>query len=127
MASLKQSDGARNFTWLLMDRGVRLSISVLVSTWVARHLGPENFGLLNFAASLSAIFAAIVPLGIDGLVVRDLISRRQDRGGIIGTTLGLRLAAAITSAAIAAAYVMIARPGDTAAMLLTLTRLPLLE
>jgi PST family polysaccharide transporter len=102
-----------------MDRGVRLSVSVLVSTWVARYLGPENFGLLNFAASLTAIFAAVVPLGIDGLVVRDLITRRENRGSLIGTTLGLRLGAAITCSLLAAAYVAIARPGDMAAMLLT--------
>ncbi len=119
MLHSRQSDGARNFGWLLMDRGTRLSISVLVSTWVARYLGPENFGLLNFAASLTAIFAAVVPLGIDGLVVRDLLTRSEDRGKIVGTTLGLRLVAAIMFVLLAAGYVMIARPGDMAAMLLT--------
>jgi PST family polysaccharide transporter len=120
MPPLAQTKGARNFGWLLADRGVRLLVGLVVATWIARYLGPGGFGLLAFAASLTAIFAAVVPLGIDGLVVREILGRPEERGATLGTTLWLRLSCAAVCLALAIGYVVTARPGDGPALALTL-------
>lgn len=60
-----------NFGWLMMDRLGRSLISLVVGIAVARHLGPENFGVLSFAIALSGIFMVMASLGLDEILVRD--------------------------------------------------------
>ncbi|HMB95214.1 MAG TPA: flippase, partial [Tepidisphaeraceae bacterium] len=60
-------------------------------------LGPSNFGLLNYVTSFIALFTSFTALGLDGIVVRDLV-QQAERGElpgdtIIGTTFFLRSAA----------------------------------
>lgn len=81
-----------NIFWLLADRGWRLVLNIAVLGIVARHLGVEDFGRLNYAASLAAIFAILASLGIEGIVVRELIRRPEDARTLLGTAAGLRLA-----------------------------------
>ncbi|MFA6544040.1 MAG: flippase [Limisphaerales bacterium] len=80
-----------NVFWLLADRGWRLVLNIAVLGVVARHLGVEEFGRLNYAASLAAIFATLATLALEGLVVRELIRRPDDWRTLLGTAAGLRL------------------------------------
>lgn len=77
--------------WLLADRGWRLVLNIAVLGVVARQLGVEEFGRLNYAASLAALFAPLASLGIEGLVVRELVRRPEDWRTLLGTAAGLRL------------------------------------
>jgi polysaccharide transporter, PST family len=36
-----------NAAWLLSDRVLRLGVGLIVGVWVARYLGPVQFGLLS--------------------------------------------------------------------------------
>jgi PST family polysaccharide transporter len=118
IARLKKSAAARNFGWLVADKGVRLMVSVVVTGWVARYLGKQNYGLLNYSMALVAIFAAITPLGMDVLVVREII-RDPRRGGCwIGTIMGFRAAAALISSVIAFGLVFGLRHADPLACML---------
>jgi len=55
----------------MMDRMGRTLISMVVGIAVARHLGPENFGILSFAIAISGIFMVMAGLGLDEILVRD--------------------------------------------------------
>lgn len=77
--------------WLAADQLFRLVVAFLVGAWVARHLGTERFGLLNMATAFCAPFAALLSLGINQLVVRDLIRTPADAGSVLGTAAGLKL------------------------------------
>ena len=81
-----------NVLWLLADRGWRLILNIAVLGVLARHLGVEEFGRLNYAASLAAIFATLASLGLEGLIVRELVRRPEDWRTLLGTAAGLRLA-----------------------------------
>jgi PST family polysaccharide transporter len=82
-----------NFGWLMFDRVGRMMINLVVGVAVARHLGPADFGVLSFATALTSIFAVLVGLGIDEILVRDLVRERQ-RSGAWKAAWQLRLAAA---------------------------------
>lgn len=86
---------ASNFSWLFADRFGRLGVSLVVGVWVARYLGPENFGRLSYAAAFVAIFAAIVPLGLDALVVRELVRQLGEQRRLLSTAVALRALAAL--------------------------------
>jgi polysaccharide transporter, PST family len=111
-SALAARPAAQNFAWLVADRGVRLSVGVIVSSWSARYFGVANFGLLSYATALVAIFAAIIPLGMDALVVRDIIRDESVAGHMIGTAMGFRGVTACACAMLSVLAVLALRPGE---------------
>lgn len=81
----------KNSGWLLVEKILRLGISVFVLSYLARYLGPNQFGLLNYAAAFVALFSAFAPLGLDAIVVRELSRRPDARDVLLGTTLALKV------------------------------------
>ena len=92
---LKNHSGFRkyfdNTSWLLMERIVRMIVALFVGVYIARYLGPERFGLLSYANSFVGLFLALATLGIDSIVIRELVKRPGSRSVILGTAFGLSL------------------------------------
>ncbi len=84
-----------NTGWLMLDKVLRMFLGLFVGVWVARYLGPENFGILNFAMSFVGLFGAFGKLGLDGIIVRNIVREPEERDEILGTSLVLRLCGAI--------------------------------
>jgi O-antigen/teichoic acid export membrane protein len=109
---------ASNAAWLILDRFVRLVLALTMGAWVARHLGPAQFGELSYAISLIAFFQGIVNLGADGIAVRDIARNPSKAPLILGTLLRLRLACGVVCWGGAVALVYVLRPGDFSALVL---------
>jgi PST family polysaccharide transporter len=118
ISRLRKSKAAQNFGWLIADRGVRMSVSVVVGSWVARYLGKQDFGLLSYSLALVAIFAALTPLGMEALVLREIIQEPRLGGRWIGTMMGFRAAAALVAVLLAFVSVFGLRHHDPRAWLL---------
>lgn len=118
-ARLAARPAAGNFVWLAMDKGVRFLIAVVIGSWSARYLGKANFGLLNFAMPIVAVFASIAPLGMEALVVRQLIQEPDKAGRWLGTVMGFRTGAATLFALSALGVAWLQRPGDAASLGIT--------
>ena len=71
-------------------------VGLFVGIWVARYLGPEQFGLFAYAQSFVGLFTAIATLGLDGIVVRELVKDEGRRDELIGTAFWLKLMGALT-------------------------------
>jgi len=84
-----------NTSWLLGERILRMGVGLFVGIWIARYLGPEQFGLLSYAQSFVFLFTAIATLGLDGIVVRELVKDESKRDVLLGTAFGLKLIGAI--------------------------------
>ncbi len=80
-----------NTVWLLSEKALRAIEAFVIGIWIARFLGPEDFGTLNYAHVFVFLFTAIATLGLDQIVVKDLVSDTSKRDKILGTTFGLRL------------------------------------
>ena len=76
-----------NTGWLFVGQLVILFLSFLVGAWVARHLGPEKYGALNYALSLAGIFGFLAALGVDNVLARDLVKYPDKRPMLLGTAL----------------------------------------
>lgn len=81
----------KNTSWLFLEKVFRLVIGVFIGIWIARYLGPESFGLFSYAISFVGIFIAVATLGLDGIIVKELVKGDVDRDVLIGTAFGLRL------------------------------------
>ena len=85
----------RNTSWLFGEKILRMVVGLFVGIWVARYLGPEQFGLFSYAQSFVGLFTAFATLGLDGIVVRELVKDETRRDELIGTAFWLKLIGAI--------------------------------
>jgi len=95
LQSLKNHQGFMkyfiNTSWLFGEKILRMVVGLFVGIWVARYLGPEQFGLFSYAQSFVGLFTAIATLGLDGIVVRELVKDDTRRDELIGTAFWLKL------------------------------------
>nr|WP_276614098.1 flippase [Pectobacterium aquaticum] len=84
-----------NSGWLLLDKFVRMGLGLLVSAWVARYLGPNQYGELSFILAYLAFFQAVCTLGMDSLIVRDITKDKNSAGKTLGTAFILRVTVGI--------------------------------
>jgi len=85
----------RNTSWLFAEKILRIVVGLFVGIWVARYLGPEQFGLFSYAQSFVGLFTAIATLGLDGIVVRELVKDATRRDELLGTAFWLKLIGAL--------------------------------
>jgi len=95
LTSLKSHAGFmkyfKNTSWLMGEKILRMSVGFFVGVWVARYLGPEQFGTFSYAQSFVGLFAAIATLGLDSIVIRELVKDESKKGELIGTVFYLKL------------------------------------
>ena len=84
----------KNTSWVFVEKIIRFTVGLFVGVWVARYLGPERFGLLTYAQSFVGLFTIIASLGLNGIVVRELVKNNNLNDEIIGTAFWLKLIAA---------------------------------
>lgn len=101
-----------NTGWLFGDKILRMGVGLLVGVWVARYLGPEQFGLMNYAMAIVALVGAVASLGLNRIVVRDLV-KEPDRTNItLGTAFLLQLIGGLIAFVLAIAAISVLRPND---------------
>ena len=81
----------KNTSWLFGEKILRMAVGLFVGIWIARYLGPAQFGLFSYAQSFVGLFTAIATLGLDGIVVRELVKNESRRDELIGTAFWLKL------------------------------------
>lgn len=102
-----------NTGWLFAYQILHMSVGLLVGVWVARYLGPEQFGLYSYAIAFMALFGTFMTLGLEGIVVRDLVREPTAKPEILGTTFVIRALGGCLSFAVALGAITLIRPDDT--------------
>jgi PST family polysaccharide transporter len=62
----------RNTILLILSRGVTLISGLLITAWLGRKLGPENYGIIGFATALLSYYGLVVAAGLDIAGARDI-------------------------------------------------------
>lgn len=75
----------QNSVWLLLDRVIKLFGAFFVNAWVARYLGPDNYGVIAYILASIALFWGIANLGADAITVRELSKSKKNSGEIFGS------------------------------------------
>lgn len=101
-----------NTGWLFADRILRMGVGLVVGVWVARFLGPNQFGLFNYAVAFTAIFGAIASLGLDSIAVREIVRTPEHKDQILGTTFVLKLVGGVLVWLLTVGVIILSRPED---------------
>jgi O-antigen/teichoic acid export membrane protein len=102
----------RNIIWLFFDKLLRIGMGLLIFTWLARYLGSEQFGLLNFSIAFVTLFGAIASCGLQSIVIRDLVRNPKRAQTILGTTAFIQLIGGIIAYILVIIMINYLRPDD---------------
>ena len=95
-----------------------MGVGLFVNIWITRYLGPEQYGLLSFAVAFVLLFSPLAQLGLDAVVVRNIIRNPSCRDETLGSAFVLKLIGGATAAALTLAALILLRPGDSTTLLL---------
>src|SRR5262249_56684902 len=87
--------------WLIAEKGTRLAAGLVVTVWIARHLGPHDYGILTSPFAFVLLFGPLATLGLDAIALRELSRPPRDAAAILGTALCLRMIGLVAGAALA--------------------------
>lgn len=122
IAHLKSNTGFiryLNYTvWIFIERLLRIFAGFIVGVLVVRYLGPEKFGIYSYAIALVAIFAAIAKVGLDNVVVRELVNKPKKYTNFIGTAFYLKVIGAFFSIAIIFFVASVAPGSETSKLMM---------
>ncbi len=101
-----------NTGWLFADKILRMGVGLFVGVWVARYLGPEQLGLLSYAAAFVALFSGFATFGLSDIVIRDIVHEPSLNNEILGTTFILKLVGGISTFFLTGGILFLWRPHD---------------
>jgi PST family polysaccharide transporter len=104
---------AVNTSWLFADRILRMGVGLVVGVWVARYLGPEQFGLYNYAIAFASLFDIVANLGLNSIVVRNIVCTPTCKNEILGTAFTLKLFAQTAALLLAIVIIFLLRPNNS--------------
>jgi len=81
----------KNTGWMFAARVFILTVAFFINAYMARYLGPGNYGLLNYVFSFVGLFSFIASLGIESIANREIIKNHEKKNLIIGTSFYLKL------------------------------------
>ena len=81
----------KNTGWMIVGRVFQMVLSFIITMMTARYLGPSNYGIINYISSFSAIFAPICTLGLNDIIIKELVLDQEKDGETVGTMICMRL------------------------------------
>ena len=102
-----------NAKWILICRIVQSLLQLLIGMLSARYLGPSNYGLINYAASVIAFVLPVMQLGLQCTLVQELIEDPDKEGEIMGTALAMDFASSFVCMLLVYTFVTTMNHGET--------------
>lgn len=80
-----------NTGWMFAGQVFALVLSFFIGAWMARYLGPEDYGTINYALAFAGLFGFIASFGVDSILVRELVKTPEQKEELLGTSFALKL------------------------------------
>jgi len=84
-----------NAAWIIVCRVIQSLLSLVIGMLTARYLGPAKYGLINYAASLTAFFLPFMQLGLNSILVQEIINKPDEEGKTLGTSIVMCLCSSV--------------------------------
>ena len=87
MKSLLKNKIASNALWIIIGKISQSILALVITMLTARYLGPSNYGLIAYAASIVTFVVPIMNLGMSNILVQELTNYPEEEGKIIGSSI----------------------------------------
>ena len=84
---LKKNSALANAGWLIAGKLAQSVLGFVITVFTSRFLGPSNYGLISYAMSLAQFVLPIVQLGLNAVLVYEIVNSSDKEGEILGTAL----------------------------------------
>lgn len=108
---------AGNAAWLIGCKILQALLGLIISMLTARYLGPSNYGLINYAASLALFAGPVAQLGLTSTLVYEAIDDPRNEGTIFGSAILVSIVSSIACMIGISAFVRIAAPDESVTVL----------
>lgn len=102
----------KNASWIIGIQIVKSLLGMVISMLTARFLGPSNFGLINYAASIVSFVTPIMYLGLNGVLVQEIVNYPEKEGETLGTAILMSLSSAVLCIIGVVSFVSVANHGE---------------
>ncbi len=106
-----------NSVWMILEKIVQMIFGVFVGIWVARYLGPGDFGVFSYSIAFVGFFLPFTSLGLNHILTRDLVLERQNEFEILGTAWTLRAVSGFLAIALSLLVVYFLRGNERSVVL----------
>jgi PST family polysaccharide transporter len=86
-----------NISWQFFDKAFRVAIGLFVGVWFARYLGPEKFGIFNYAIAFITLANTISSLGLKDTIIRELVQKPETTRTVLGTSFAMLFVSGIAT------------------------------
>ena len=108
----KRNSTTKNAIWIISCKVVQSVLGIIISMLSARYLGPSNYGLISYAASIIAFVIPIVQLGFRSTLVQEIIDNSENEGEIVGTSIFFNLLSSVACIIGVCTFIYIANPNE---------------
>ncbi len=110
---LQKSRVVNNAKWIIVCKVIQSLLQLIIGMLCARYLGPSNYGIINYAASVVGFVFPIMQLGLQATLVQEFTENPEREGEIMGTSLVMDLISSVACIGLVGAFVSVANFGET--------------
>lgn len=107
----------KNASWIIGCKIIQSLINFIIGIITARYLGPSNYGIISYVASVVAFALPLMQLGLKHTIVKEFIHSPGREGEILGTALVINIISSIFCMIGSLAFVMFINAGETETIL----------
>ena len=107
----------KNAGWIIGCKIAQSILNLIIGLITARYLGPSNYGVISYVASVVAFAMPIMQLGLKHTLVKEFVQTPDREGVILGTSMMLNIISSVFCMIGSVAFVMIANKGETETVL----------
>lgn len=87
----------KNSYSLIVSQLLRYLINIFISVWIVRYLGAELFGAFSYINALTGIFGIFSSLGLQSIIIRELVKTPEESKTLLGTSMFLSFIAGLVA------------------------------
>ena len=112
MSTETKNNYVGNSIWILLEKASRIISGILVGILVVRYLGDQQYGIISLGLSIVGILTILSTLGLDSLVVREILVRKKEANIILGTSFTLRFLGSLIVVALTTSWAYFNKPPE---------------
>lgn len=102
----------KNAGWIIGCKIIQSILNLIIGLITARYLGPSNYGVITYVASVVAFAMPIMQLGLKDTLVKEFVQFDEKEGIILGTSMFLNIISSIFCMIGSIAFVMLTNAGE---------------
>lgn len=113
----------KNTGWLFFGKMASMLAAFFVGAYIARYLGPGQYGLYSYALSFTGLFAVFASLGIDSILNRELVSRPEEKERLLGSSFVIKIFGSVFAIALISITLFLIKTDWTTSLLVLISSL----